>query len=175
MEYSKKHVDYHKNVDYHKTVVGAKHGCGHKVMGAQTGPVYSPAVMGAQTGPVYSPAVMGAATPAPYPYVGGAQMGPGYPAPGYGASPVMPTDIAPAQLSPTTNTVNTNVIKTIVPHIHPSHNTTVNKHVFQHQHYFPHSNSVVNECYNQQLICCGPPPMPPFNPCCGPRPRPFGF
>ncbi len=163
MEYS------NKQFDYHKTVVGAKHGCGHKVMGAHTGPAYSPA---------YSPAVMGAGVgpaPAPYPYVGGAQMGPGYPAPGYGGGPVMPTNVAPAQVSPTTNTVNTNVMKTIVPHIHPSHNTTVNKHVFQHQHYFPHTNSVVNECYNQQSICSGPPPFPPCNPCCGPRPRPFGF
>lgn len=116
-----------------------------------------PAVMGAQTG-VMPSSVMGAQT-APF---------------GYGAMPVnqAPANVTAPIVSPTQQTVNTNVIKTIVPHVHPSHNTTVNKFVYQHQHYFPHSESVVNECYNQQLICTGPPPMP-VNPCC--PPRPWGF
>ncbi len=41
---------------------------------------------------------------------------------------------------------------TIVPHIHPSHTTTVNHHNFQHVHSFPHTESVVNEVTNQQFV-----------------------
>nr|WP_042350143.1 CotD family spore coat protein [Bacillus massiliigorillae] len=81
----------------------------------------------------------------------------------------------PANVSPTNNVVNKNIFKHIVPHVHPTHTTTVNDHVFQHQHYFPQTQSVVNRCCNQQVICGGMPPMPtccPPPPCC-PPPRPF--
>ncbi|WP_435799446.1 CotD family spore coat protein [Peribacillus asahii] len=80
---------------------------------------------------------------------------------------VAPTQVAPAQVSPTQQIVKTNVMNTVVPHVHPTHTTTVNKHVFTHQHYFPQTQSVVNQCFNQQMVCCPPPP------CC--PPRPFGF
>lgn len=83
--------------------------------------------------------------------------------------PVAPTNVLPPQVSPTQQFVNTNVMNTVVPHVHPSHTTTVNKHVYTHQHYFPHTQSCVNECYNQHVVC-GPRPVLP---CC--PPRPFGF
>ncbi|RAK18951.1 spore coat protein D [Anoxybacillus vitaminiphilus] len=51
---------------------------------------------------------------------------------------------------------------TIVPHIHPSHTTHVNHHLFQHQHYFPHTESVVGEVSNQHFSCGGPAPFPRF-------------
>ncbi|AEH47688.1 CotD family spore coat protein [Parageobacillus thermoglucosidasius] len=59
---------------------------------------------------------------------------------------------------------------TVVPHIHPSHTTHVNHHFFQHQHYFPHTESVVNQVANQQLFCGGPGPGPG-----GPGPFPWGY
>jgi spore coat protein D len=66
---------------------------------------------------------------------------------------------------------------TIVPHIHPSHTTHVNHHLFQHQHYFPHTESVVDEVANQQVFVPGPAPFPPgpapFPP--GPTPFPWGY
>nr|WP_034293953.1 MULTISPECIES: CotD family spore coat protein [Bacillus] len=76
----------------------------------------------------------------------------------------------PAQVSPTQQIVQKNVFKHIVPHIHPTHTTTVNEHVYQHQHYFPHTQSVVNECCNQQVMCG---PLPPPMPSCFCPPRPF--
>ena len=59
---------------------------------------------------------------------------------------------------------------TIVPHIHPSHTTHVNHHMYQHNHYFPHTESVVNEVSNQQFICPPGPGVPPFP---GPGAAPF--
>ncbi|MBE4910218.1 spore coat protein CotH [Bacillus luteolus] len=51
--------------------------------------------------------------------------------------------------------------KTVVPHIHPSHTQHVNHQMYEHVHYYPHTESVVNEVSHQH-----------FN--CGPRmPRPF--
>ncbi|XBE72900.1 CotD family spore coat protein [Peribacillus simplex] len=77
----------------------------------------------------------------------------------------LPTQVAPAQVSPTQQYINTNVSNTVIPVVHPSHTTTVNKHVNTYKHYFPHTQSVVNECYTQHLICG----KPPHNPCCPPR------
>lgn len=128
-------------------------------------------VMGAQTGGYGMPSQgmgMGYGQQPSYGMGYGAQ-------PGYGMGPVNqgPTNVAPAHVSPTQNTVNTNVSKTVVPYVHPTHNTTVNKHIIQNQHYFPHSESVVNECYTQDLICSSPPPMPMHKHCCPPRPHHF--
>ncbi|MBO0999641.1 hypothetical protein IOC57_18080 [Bacillus sp. SD075] len=81
----------------------------------------------------------------------------------------LPTQVAPAQVSPTQQYVNTNVSNTVIPVVHPSHTTTVNKHVNTYKHYFPHTQSVVNECYTENLICG----KPPHNPCC--PPRHFGY
>lgn len=79
-----------------------------------------------------------------------------------------PTQYCPPQISPTQHSMNTNVSKTVVPNIHPTHNKTINKHLIQNQHYFPHTNSVINECYVENVICGAP-----INQCC--PPRPFGF
>lgn len=132
---------------------------GHKsnVMGAQSN------VMGAYTNPAgYGSNVMGAAQQGQYypTAVSPVQQGPSQ---GY------PTQTAPAQVSPTQQFVNTNVTNTVIPVIHPSHTTTVNKHCNTYKHYFPHTQSVVNQCYTQNLICG----RPPVNPCC--PPRPFGY
>lgn len=117
----------------------------------------------AYTAPAYTaPAVLGAS----------AGMYPTMPA--QGQSQMFPANVMPAQVSPTQNFVKENVFEHIVPHVHPSHTTTVNKHVYNHQHYFPHTESCVEECFNQQTICGPGPVMPAFNQCCGPRRR-FGF
>ncbi len=139
---------------------------GQSVAGAQYGGGYpthvSPAMMGpgGWGGPAQvSPAMMGP---------GGYGLG-GYPAQ-VGPANIAPTQVSPAVVSPTNNILNKNIMKTIVPHVHPTHTTTVNEHVYQHQHYFPHTKSVVNQCCSQQLICTGMPPAPTI--AC-PPPRPF--
>lgn len=70
-----------------------------------------------------------------------------------------PTNVFPATVSPTKCCVNHTFQNNIVPHIHPSHTTTVNHIHFQHQHYFPHTQSVVNEVTNQQFAAV-PGPVP---------------
>ncbi|AOH55465.1 hypothetical protein ABE28_013995 [Peribacillus muralis] len=86
----------------------------------------------------------------------------------YSPTQTLPSQTAPAQVNPTKQYVNTNVSNTVIPVVHPSHTTTVNKHVNTYKHYFPHTQSVVNECYTQNLIC-----GKPHNPCC--PPRHFGY
>ncbi|WP_405387886.1 CotD family spore coat protein [Peribacillus muralis] len=78
---------------------------------------------------------------------------------------VSPTQYDPPQVSPTKQYVNTNVSNTVIPVIHPSHTKTVNKHVNTYKHYFPHTQSVVNECCTQNLICGVPHNPCPPNPC----------
>ncbi|MBP3041279.1 hypothetical protein J9303_17585 [Bacillaceae bacterium Marseille-Q3522] len=131
---------YHSNKQWSRN-------CGHNkppygVAGANISPAgYPTQVSPAQIGPAGG-----------YPsQVSPAQLGP--------AGPI-PTQVAPTQVSPTQQYVNTNIFKTVVPHVHPSHTTTVNKHIIQHQHHFPHTQSVVNECCEENIIC------PPY-----PRPR----
>ncbi len=71
-----------------------------------------------------------------------------------------PTQYAQPIVSPTRQYVQTNVSNTVVPHIHPSHTTIVNRHNINNQHYFPHTQSVVNEkCVTNTM--CGQ----PYNPC----------
>ncbi len=188
---------FNRNSGYHKPYMAHPMGVapGANVMGTFKGkkgfapnvPMgVSPAAMGpAPYGPMgVSPAAMG---PAPYGPMGvsPAAMGPAPYGP-MGVSPaamgpvpvsptnVLPTSVAPAQVTPPQEFVNTNLQNTVVPHVHPSHTTTVNQHLFTHKHYFPHTQSVVNECFSQHLVCpCPPPVVQPFNPCC--PPRPFGF
>jgi hypothetical protein len=137
----------HNNVmGAHNNVMGAHN---NNVMGASTGKKNSN-VMGASD-------VMGAYSPTA---VSPAQ---------YGPAQTSPSQVAPAQVSPTQQYVNTNVSNTVIPVVHPSHTTNVNKHVNTFKHYFPHTQSVVNECYNQHLICG----RPPHNPGC--PPRHFGY
>lgn len=76
--------------------------------------------------------------------------------------PAFPPNVMPPVVYPTQQFVNTNQFTHIVPHVHPSHTTTVNQHMFQHQHYCPHTHSVVNEVCHQHLNCCCPPPRRPF-------------
>ncbi|MFC0271657.1 CotD family spore coat protein [Metabacillus herbersteinensis] len=59
---------------------------------------------------------------------------------------------------PTKCCVQNNYSETIVPHIHPQHTTIVNHEHFKHQHYFPQTQSVVNEVTNQQFNAYGPRP-----------------
>ena len=79
---------------------------------------------------------------------------------------MMPTQYDPAQFDPTQQFVRTNVMHTVVPHVHPAHITTVNKHIFDHQHHFPVTESVVNECCETHTMC-----GQPHHPHMGPQPR----
>ena len=69
-----------------------------------------------------------------------------------------PTKVLPAVVHPTKCCVNHNFENVIVPHVFPSHTTTVNHTNFQSQEHFPHSQSVVNEVSNTDI---GPVPGPP--------------
>ncbi|MGE7121413.1 CotD family spore coat protein [Peribacillus sp. NPDC046944] len=154
---------YHSNVmGAHSNVMGAQ----SNVMGAQSNVMGAHSnVMGAQSNVMGAKSnVMGAQS-----NVMGAQHYPTAVSPVHGQTQALPTQTAPAQVSPTQQYVNTNVSNTVIPVIHPSHTTTVNKHCNTYKHYFPHTQSVVNECYTQNLICG----MPPVNPCC--PPRQFGY
>lgn len=42
---------------------------------------------------------------------------------------------------------------TEVPHIHPSHTTYVNNQQFQHKHYFPQTDSMVDSVSHQHFNC----------------------
>ena len=67
-----------------------------------------------------------------------------------------PTQYAQPQVSPTRQFVQKNVTNTVVPHYHPSHLTTVNQNYINNQHYFPHTESVVNECFETNTMCGTP-------------------
>ena len=74
-----------------------------------------------------------------------------------------PNVLAPI-VYPTKCCVNHTCQETIVPHIHPSHTTNVNHHMFKHLHYYPHTQSAENEVMNQHFNCGPVPPagmMPP--------------
>lgn len=74
--------------------------------------------------------------------------------------------VMPPQFSPQMQLVRTNVMHTIVPHVHPTHITTVNRHVIDHQHHFPVTESVVEECCENQTMC-----GTPHHHQCGKHPR----
>ena len=69
---------------------------------------------------------------------------------------MMPTQYCPPQFSPTEQVVKTNIMHTVVPHVHPTHVTTVNKHIIDNEHYFPVTQSVVNERYENTRMCGSP-------------------
>ena len=116
------------------------------------------------TGGYGYPMSAGAAGYGGYPTSAG-YAGYGYPtSAGVGPTTTCPTNVAPtttmpAVVSPTKHFVQPNLYKHIVPHVHPTHKTTVNQHLFEHQHYFPYTKSVVNQCCSQQVLC-GRPPCP---------------
>ncbi|MDQ0176155.1 spore coat protein [Bacillus chungangensis] len=70
--------------------------------------------------------------------------------------------VLPAVVHPTKCCVNNTYQKFIVPHIHPSHTTNVNHTLYQHQHYFPHTESAVSDVKSQHLLCGPRPKCPPY-------------
>jgi len=97
-----------------------------------------------------------------------AQYCPPQPCPQFCPPQVFPAQYDPPLVSPGQQYVKTNLFNKVVQHIHPSHTTTVNKLHVNHQHYFPHTESCVNECCETHTMC-----GVPVNPCC--PPGPFGF
>jgi spore coat protein D len=77
-----------------------------------------------------------------------------------------PTKVLPAVVHPTKCCVNHNFENIVVPHVYPTHTTTVNHTNYQNQQHFPQSQSVVNEVTSTNV---GPVPGPP------PRPNVGGF
>lgn len=69
---------------------------------------------------------------------------------------VSPTQYEQARVSPTRHYVQTNYANTVVPHVHPSHLTTVNRSCIHHQHHFPHTESVRNDCQENHTMCGTP-------------------
>ncbi|MCR2820199.1 spore coat protein [Lederbergia panacisoli] len=84
------------------------------------------------------------------------------------------TKVCPPIVHPTKCCVNHTVSNVIVPEIHPSHTTTVNHENIIHEHYFPHTNSFVNEVTTENVMMPGPGPgfgpgmAPGFGPGMGP-------
>jgi spore coat protein D len=97
-----------------------------------------------------------------------AQYCPPQPCPQYCPPQVFPAQYDPPLVSPGQQFIKTNLFNKVVTHVHPSHTTTVNKHMINHQHYFPHTESCVNECCETHTMC-----GVPHNPCC--PTGPFGF
>ncbi|MCJ8006637.1 CotD family spore coat protein [Lederbergia wuyishanensis] len=83
-----------------------------------------------------------------------------------------PTCVMPAVVHPTKCCVNHTCNNVIVPHIHPTHTTTVNHENIINEHYFPHTESFVNEVTEQSVVMPGPGPgfggAPGFGPGFGP-------
>ena len=69
---------------------------------------------------------------------------------------VFPTQVAPAQVSPTQEVVRTNIFPTVVPNVHPTHITNVNRHVRRNEHFFPVTQSTVNEFQQESSRFNGP-------------------
>ncbi|MDQ0271030.1 CotD family spore coat protein [Cytobacillus purgationiresistens] len=61
------------------------------------------------------------------------------------------THVCPPIVHPTKCCVNHTCENVIVPHIHPSHTTNVNHINYQHEHFFPHTESCSTEVTNQQF------------------------
>jgi len=68
-------------------------------------------------------------------------------------------NVCPPVVHPTKCCVNHTFSNNIVPHIHPTHTTTVNHVNYEHQHYFPQTQSVENVVTNTQANM-GPAPAP---------------
>ncbi|WP_200792874.1 spore coat protein [Bacillus massilinigeriensis] len=60
-------------------------------------------------------------------------------------------NILPAIVHPTKCCVNNSYSENMVPHIHPAHTTNVHHEKFNHVHYFPHTQSAVNEVSHQHF------------------------
>ncbi|WP_102027235.1 CotD family spore coat protein [Salirhabdus sp. Marseille-P4669] len=68
-----------------------------------------------------------------------------------------PTALSPAEtvVHPTKHCVKNNFIPHEVNHIHPTHTTIQNHHVVKNNHFYPHTQSVVNSV-NTQHVNMGP-------------------
>ena len=80
------------------------------------------------------------------------------------------TNFMPPVIHPTNQIVNHTFSTTVVPHIHPTHLTTINHHMFQHKHFCTESASCCDNVCSQHINCC--PPCPPSP--CGPIGPGFG-
>ena len=83
-----------------------------------------------------------------------------------------PKKVLPAIVCPTKCFVNNNFENLVQPVIHPSHTTNVNHTNIQQQHFFPHTESVVNKVTEQNL---GPAPGPMPYPAPGMGMGPGGY
>ncbi|MGM0921588.1 MAG: CotD family spore coat protein [Bacillota bacterium] len=120
-------------------------------MGPNMPNMVSPGSMGPNMPNMVSPSTMGPNMPAPN-MVSPSMMG-----------PMGPAKMCPPIVHPTKCCVQHTFSTTVVPHIHPTHTTVVNHQNFQHKHYFPQTQSMVNQASNQQFNCGGG-PRPPFSP-----------
>ncbi|WP_338749592.1 CotD family spore coat protein [Bacillus sp. FJAT-52991] len=75
--------------------------------------------------------------------------------------PCRPPIVMPAVVHPPKCCENHMFENIIVPHIHPTHTTNVQHQLFEHQHYFPQTQSFVQNAQYQQQMCGGR-PRPPF-------------
>lgn len=69
------------------------------------------------------------------------------------------SNVLPAVVHPTKHCVKNTFTNNVVPHIHPTHTTTVNHVNFQHQHFFPQTNSTETVVTNQNFVAA-PAPAP---------------
>ncbi len=81
---------------------------------------------------------------------------------GPGTRPV----VLPPRIHPTKHNVVYNCCEYIVPEVHPTHTTVMNKHLYKHYHNFPQTVSQVDQVANQQFMC----PPGPVMPVAGPGP-----
>ncbi|TKC19672.1 CotD family spore coat protein [Robertmurraya kyonggiensis] len=72
------------------------------------------------------------------------------------------SNVLPAVVHPTKQCVNNTFTNNVVPHIHPTHTTTVNHVNFQHQHFFPQTNSSETVVTNQNFVAAPTAAAPAF-------------
>lgn len=73
--------------------------------------------------------------------------------------PNVQTQVLPPRIHPTCQNVKYNCCEYLVPEVHPSHTTIVNRHLYKHCHQFPQTTSVVNQVANQHFVA--PPTFAP--------------
>ncbi len=66
---------------------------------------------------------------------------------------VAPTQYASPRVMPTEQYVQRNITNQVVPHVHPTHLTTIHQQNVHHQHHFPHTCSHVHECHETHTMC----------------------
>lgn len=57
---------------------------------------------------------------------------------------MMQSNVMPPVMHAPMEYMKVNQFNHLVPHIHPINETIVNSHMYQNQHYFPHTYKVVN-------------------------------